>query len=84
MHPSLWALFVAVAVCATAAAWLLQRSGTRLGLVPFARLSLWILAPALIVTALARFSEPESLAPGLLGLLLGHGLVWRNLRSGLD
>ena len=83
VEPSLMGAFLVAAVVVTALAWALQRSATRLGLVPFVRLSLWIVAPALIVASLARLSEPESFAPGLFGLVVGHVLLWRNLRGGL-
>lgn len=81
--PSLMGAFLVAAVAVTLLAWALLRSSTGLGLVPFVRLSLWVVAPAMIVASPARLSEPESLAPGLFGLLVGHVLLWRNLRGGL-
>jgi hypothetical protein len=62
----------------------LQRGPHRLGFRDYLRLSLWIVAPLLLLAAPARIHELDSLAPGLFGVIAGHALLWRNLKRGLD
>ncbi len=75
--------FLVAAGVATLAGWGVRRSRSGLELRAFARLSLWLVSPCLLFTSPARLSEPDSLAPALLGLVVGHALLWRNLSSGL-
>lgn len=62
----------------------LQRGPHRLGFRDYLRLSLWVVAPLLLIAAPARIHELDSLAPGLFGVVAGQLLLWRNLARGLD
>ncbi len=46
-------------------------------------LSLWTVAPLFVALASLRLIWPSSPLPALAAVLLGHLLVWRNLRTGL-
>ncbi len=56
---------------------------TPLGELQRLRLSLWTGAPPLLLAAAFRLIWPESLAPGLAGLVVGQLLLYRALRRGL-
>lgn len=56
---------------------------TPLGELQRLRLSLWTSAPPLLLAAAFRLIWPESLAPGLAGLVVGQLLLYRALRRSL-
>ncbi len=47
-------------------------------------LSLWMVAPLFVALASLRIIWPSSALPVIAAVLLGHTLVWRGLRRGLD
>ncbi len=48
------------------------------------RLGLWAVFPLLALAAPLRLAWPSSALPALAALLLGHLLLWRGLRRGLE
>jgi hypothetical protein len=61
-----------------------RRDAIPLGLTQGLVLSLWTTAPLLIGLAPLRLLEKASIIPAVLAILLGHLLVWRDLRVGSD
>ncbi len=84
--PSLTVALIALALHLSLAIYLVI---PRRGAVPLTAfqellLSLWTVAPLLVALASLRLIWPGSPLPALIAVPLGHLLVWRGLRGGLE
>jgi hypothetical protein len=74
---------VLLGLAAAAVGALAGRGAHGMTLYEYLRLSLWAVAPLLWLAAPLRLLEPDTLAPGIFAVAVGHALLWRGVRRGL-